>query len=128
MRKFTLIISILCLLATFALAQKTMRKKISFPIKQKVKVVDSPLQIINQPKANYPKENGGSICVNGIVRLKVEFLEDATIGKISIISSLPYGLNEQSIEAAKKIKFKPAMKDGKPIKVSKIIEYRFKEF
>jgi outer membrane biosynthesis protein TonB len=65
--------------------------------------------------------------MSGVVRLKVTFLETGETGEISVISRLPYGATENAIEAAKKIKFQPAIKYGKPITVSKIIEYRFKE-
>lgn len=42
-----------------------------------------------------------------------------------VIHGLPYGLNEKAIEAVKKIRFKPAMKDGKPISVRGSIEFTF---
>jgi TonB family protein len=127
MRKLMIAVSVCCLLATFALAQKIVRKKRNFPATQKIQVADSSVKIISQPKAPYPTSNGGSICMSGVVRLKVTFLETGEIGEISVISRLPYGATENAIEAAKKIKFQPAIKDGKPITVSKIIEYRFKE-
>jgi hypothetical protein len=39
--------------------------------------------------------------------------------------SLDPGLDRQSITAAKKIKFTPAMKNGAPITVMKQLEYSF---
>jgi hypothetical protein len=69
----------------------------------------------------------GSIHVEGTVRLKIEFLDSGNIGKIFPISELPYGLTASAIEAAKKIKFNPEIKNGTPITVSKTIENAFSD-
>ncbi len=121
MRKSFYIISIICLFATFAFAQKAVRNKNGI----NTKVLNSPLVILNQPKAPYPHPETGTVCISGVVRLKVRFLDNGNIGDIAVISSLPYGATENAIEAAKKVKFKPAIKDGKPITVAKTLEYRF---
>jgi len=63
--------------------------------------------------------------IEGTVRLRITFKKDSTIGKIKIINGLPDGLTEQAIEAAKKIRFTPAIKNGKPITVTKTVEYTF---
>ena len=44
---------------------------------------------------------------------------------ITVISGLPYGLTEKAIEAARKIKFVPAVKDGKKVSMWMQIEYNF---
>ena len=44
---------------------------------------------------------------------------------IRVTSGLPYGLTESSIAAATKIKFVPAMKDGKFVSVRMQLEYHF---
>jgi hypothetical protein len=44
---------------------------------------------------------------------------------INVISGLPDGLTENAIEAAKKTRFAPAMKDGRPISVRGILEFPF---
>jgi TonB family protein len=121
MRKSVFIIAIICLFATFAVAQKAVRNKNVI----NTKVLNSPLLILSQPKAPYPYPETGTVCISGVVRLKVRFLETGKIGDIVTVSGLPYGASENAIEAAKKIKFKPAVKDGKPITVSKTVEYRF---
>jgi outer membrane biosynthesis protein TonB len=121
MQKLLFIILIICLFATFAFAQKASRNKNVI----NTKVLNSPLVILSQPKAPYPHPETGTVCISGVVRLKVRFLETGKIGDIVTVNSLPYGAVENSIEAAKKIKFRPAIKDGKPVTVSKILEYRF---
>lgn len=61
----------------------------------------------------------------GTVKLAVELLADGKIGVVFVVKSLPYGLTEQSIAAAKKITFKPAEKNGKPVTTVAIFEYTF---
>ena len=38
---------------------------------------------------------------------------------------MPYGLTAQALIAMQKIKFKPAMKDGKPVSVRGMLEFSF---
>lgn len=89
------------------------------------KLYDVPVKIISKPKAAYPEQKNGTICVQGTVTLRVQFLENGEIGKIAVVSGLPNGLSEKAVEAAQKIKFKPAMKEGKAVTVSKQVQYSF---
>ena len=84
---------------------------------------DRRLKIIEKPKATYPK--GENIEVRGTVTLRVEFLSNSTIGKISVIKGLPHGLTEQAIAAARKMKFEPAVKDCDLITVFMPVSYSF---
>lgn len=82
------------------------------------------LRILSKPRANYTdaaRENSA----HGAVRLRVTFLASGEIGAITPVNSLPDGLTEQSIAAARKIKFEPATRDGVPLSVTKIVEYTF---
>jgi hypothetical protein len=63
--------------------------------------------------------------VSGWVIVAVEFRFDGTIGFVFPIRTLPEGLTEKCIEAARKTKFQPAIKDGKPVTIIKRIEYGF---
>lgn len=84
----------------------------------------TPLKIISKPRAESTEESRKNQ-VQGTVTLRVTFLADGTIGTISPVRGLPDGLTAQAIEAAKKIRFEPATKDGKPITVVKLVEYSF---
>ncbi len=84
----------------------------------------SDIKILTKPKANYTdsaRENN----VSGIVRLKVTFNANGTIGAITPVSALPNGLTEQAIAAARSIKFQPRMVDGVAQTVVKTVEYVF---
>src|SRR5690242_7989276 len=53
--------------------------------------------------------------IQGSVTLRVLVGEDGNVTAVRVIRGLPDGLNEQAIAAARLTKFKPAMKDGKPV-------------
>jgi hypothetical protein len=44
---------------------------------------------------------------------------------VSVVRGLPDGLTEQAIAAAREAKFKPAMKDGKPVPYWVVLEMGF---
>ncbi|MBO0799545.1 MAG: energy transducer TonB [Blastocatellia bacterium] len=81
--------------------------------------------ILHHEKAQYTREarNNG---IEGIVVLNVIFSADGSITNIRVIRGLPDGLTDKAIEAAKKIRFKPAVRYGVPVSVRGNIEYTFK--
>ena len=80
--------------------------------------------ILYREKARYTRE-ARDAGVQGTVVLRVVFHVNGKITDIKVIRDLPYGLTENAIEAAKKIRFKPAVKDGKPVSVSGMLEFAF---
>ncbi len=86
--------------------------------------VTTDIKIISKPTAKYTdaaRQNQFS----GTIRLRVTFTASGQVGSISAVGSLPYGLTEQAIAAAKSIRFEPAKKDGVPITKIKQIDYSF---
>ena len=55
--------------------------------------------------------------LQGVVDLEIVVLEDGSVGKVRVVKSLDRasGLDDAAIAAAKLWKFKPGMKDGKPV-------------
>lgn len=88
---------------------------------------DKALKILEKPTPAIPDFGGGSVHIQGVVRLRVQFLSSGEIGTIQPVSGLGFGLTENAIEVTKKIKFEPAIKDGQPITVTKVIEYLFRD-
>ncbi len=86
--------------------------------------VDVKLQIKERPKAKYT-ENARRNCVNGKVLLKVVLRSTGKVEDIEVIKGLPEGLSESAIEAAHKIQFEPAKKDGQKVSVAVKVEYDF---
>lgn len=94
------------------------------PSKKTLPLGTKPLRIWSKPRPLYP-ERAKEKCIEGTVLLKVKFKADGSIGKISVKEGLPYGLSDSAVEAAKLMKFVPAEKDGKPVSVTKKIQYTF---
>ncbi len=83
-----------------------------------------PLEIISETRAKYT-EAANLKGTQGKVVLRVTFLENGKIGKISVVSGLPNGLTEEAISAAKQIKFTPAMSHGTRYSQTKTVTYTF---
>ena len=76
--------------------------------------VDSRPVILNQPIPRYTEE-ARRRGVSGQVTMRVLVGADGEVKQVKVISGLPYGLSEQAVEAVRKMRFKPAMKDGRPV-------------
>ncbi|MDX6272579.1 MAG: hypothetical protein QOD28_3802 [Acidobacteriota bacterium] len=63
--------------------------------------------------------------VTGTVRLRLVLGASGSISSISPVSRLPDGLTEKAIEAARRISFQPAEKDGRKVSQWIVIEYNF---
>jgi hypothetical protein len=84
-----------------------------------------PLRIISKMPARYT-DIARIYNVNGTITLRVEFLADGTIGKVTTITRLPFGLTNQSVAAARAITFEPELIDGVPQTKTKVIQYSFR--
>lgn len=85
------------------------------------------LAILSKPRPPYTKL-GRRNMTEGVVKLRVTFLATGQIGSIDVFQTLPDGLTEQAIAAARNIKFKPKTVNGVPINVTKVVEYSFSIF
>ncbi len=61
----------------------------------------------------------------GTVILRVTFMKNGSIGTVSVIKSLGYGLTEQAIAAARRIVFLPVKLENENVTVVKQVEYTF---
>jgi len=57
--------------------------------------------------------------------LSIVFRANGRITDIKVIRGLPYGLSACAIDAAKKIRFRPAIRDGQPVSVRGSVEFNF---
>ena len=85
---------------------------------------NKPLYILSKQRPVYT-EQARANNTQGKVILGVTFLASGEIGAILPISTLPNGLTEQAITAAKQMKFEPQIKNGRPITVSKPVQFNF---
>lgn len=88
------------------------------------KEVDTKAEITAKPDPVYTRE-ARRAGVQGIVTLKLLLLPDEKIDRIKVVRGLPYGLTENAIRAACKVKFKPAVKAGNPVAQWVTIQYGF---
>jgi TonB family protein len=89
-----------------------------------VPAVDSKPVPLNSIKPNYTEEARRDN-VQGVVIVRVLVDEKGNVESARVVQGLPDGLNEEAIIAARKMKFKPAMKDGKPVRYPMIIRVGF---
>lgn len=61
----------------------------------------------------------------GEVLLRLVLAADGTVRYILVLKFLPDGLTEKAIEAARQIRFKPAIKDGRPVSQYVTLAYNF---
>jgi TonB family protein len=87
--------------------------------------VDSKPVLLNHPLPEYTEEaRRNKVQGNVVLRLLVD--ETGSVKNIRLVRGLPDGLNEKAIEAGYKLRFKPAMKDGKAVSYSTLVEMTFK--
>jgi TonB family protein len=63
--------------------------------------------------------------ITGTVVLRVIFSSSGEVDQIRALRTLPFGLTERAIAAARQIRFVPAMKNGRPVSVFMQLEYNF---
>src|SRR5690349_21753735 len=90
----------------------------------KPKETDERFQILKKPEPSYTREARRHL-TKGLVVLRLILAGDGTVKHIEVITGLRDGLTEKAIEAAEKIKFNPAQKDGKTVSVWVEVEYGF---
>jgi TonB family protein len=88
------------------------------------KEVTQKARILSRPEPQYTEEARRNQ-VSGTVVLKTVFSSSGQVTNIRAVSGLPYGLTEKAIEAARMIRFSPAMKDGRAVSQYVQIEYNF---
>ena len=86
--------------------------------------VDSKPVRLSSPSPRYTEEARANN-IQGSVSLRILIGDDGTVKQVRVVSALPYGLTEQAIAVAKQAKFKPAMKDGKPVPFWAVMQLEF---
>lgn len=87
--------------------------------------VSQRARIIFNPQPQYTEEARKNQ-VQGVVRLAMVLTASGQIQSIRVASGLPDGLTDKAIEAARRIKFIPAQKDGRNVSQYVTVEYNFR--
>jgi len=88
------------------------------------KEVDKRPVVKSKPQPEYTPQairnnTGGSVVIRCV------FAATGKVTNILVVTGLPDGLNEAAKDAATRIKFKPALKDGKPVSMWMELQYKF---
>jgi TonB family protein len=75
---------------------------------------DTPVEIVSKPRPAYT-EQARRLRVEGEVVLEVVFFADGRVTVVRVVEGLGHGLDEAAIEAAKKIEFQPARREGRAV-------------
>jgi len=84
----------------------------------------TPIEIIAKPKPNYSEE-GRQLRLEGEVLLEVIFAATGEAHAVKVIRGLGHGLDEQAMRAAERIKFRPAMHQGRPVDSTAVVHIIF---
>jgi len=83
-----------------------------------------PAEITFKPRPVYTEE-GRKLKVEGEVLLDVVFTAGGAIKIVRVVQGLGHGLDESAVNAAEKIQFKPAMRDGHPADFEAVLHIVF---
>ncbi len=86
-------------------------------VKPKRKLVSTP------PYPAAAREAG----VEGLVRVEVSVGADGSVTAARILAGLGHGLDEASLESARRASFDPATRCGKPVAATAVLPFRFKQ-
>jgi TonB family protein len=91
------------------------------------KEVTTKARVLSKPQPTYTSKARGNQ-VTGTVTLRCIFGANGKVFGIRAVSVLPDGLTESAIQAARKIRFIPATKDGHPVSMWMELQYNFNLF
>ncbi len=83
-----------------------------------------PAEITYKPRPLYTEE-GRKLKIEGEVLLQVVFTATGQIHVVKVVQGLGHGLDESAIQAAEKIQYKPALKNGQPTDFEAVIHVVF---
>jgi TonB family protein len=94
------------------------------PVHREEAVNSTPLRILNKPNPGYTEE-ARRLKIEGDVTLQVRFTASGEVEVLRVVSGLGYGLDQLARNAAQRIQFKPATRDGRPVDEVTVIHVTF---
>jgi TonB family protein len=83
-----------------------------------------PVVILSKPDPVYPPE-ARRLHIEGQVILRVLFGSTGNLRVLKVEQGLGHGMDEAAIEAAERIRFKPAERDGRPVNSTALVHIIF---
>jgi len=87
-------------------------KSVSQPVK--TDRIDVPLEILFKPAPAYTEE-ARALKIEGDVLLEIEFTALCEVHVVRVVRGLGHGLDEAAVDAARRIRFKPAQSNRRPV-------------
>jgi TonB family protein len=81
-------------------------------------------RVLEKPEPSYT-ESARKFSITGTVILRAIFSSNGEVTIVHVMRRLPHGLTQQALKAARKIRFTPAQKDGRPVSMWMQLEYNF---
>jgi TonB family protein len=92
--------------------------------KQQEQASTTPLVLLSKPVPGYTDE-ARRLKIEGDVTLQVKFTASGQVEVLRVVSGLGYGLDQLAQSAARRIQFKPATRDGRPVDEVTVIHVTF---
>ncbi|MDX6382600.1 MAG: hypothetical protein QOK48_173 [Blastocatellia bacterium] len=89
--------------------------------------VTTKVRVLQKPEPTYT-DRGRAAGITGTVILRAVFTSFGRVENILVVRSLPGGLTEEAIRAARRIRFTPATKDGRAVSMFMELQYNFNLF
>lgn len=86
--------------------------------------VEKRIKITRKPEPSYT-EKAKAASVNGSVTLRLLFTSDGKVKHVLALNDLGYGLTEKAVQAARQIRFEPAIKNGRTVSTFAQVNYAF---
>jgi TonB family protein len=83
-----------------------------------------PVEILAKPHPTYTDE-ARRLGIEGEVVLRVRFTAAGRVEVLSLVRSLGHGLDERAAEAARRIHFRPALEQGRPVDFAALVHMTF---
>lgn len=74
----------------------------------------TPVEILTKPRPVYSEE-ARRLQIEGEVVLHIAFTASGSVEVLAVVRGLGHGLDEKAIEAARRIRFRPALEGGRPV-------------
>ena len=84
----------------------------------------TPLKILTKPRPSYT-DKARQAGISGTVTLCVLFGANGKISNVLALNGLGYGLDEEAVQATRRITFQPQTENGKPVSVVKMVAFTF---
>lgn len=81
--------------------------------------------VMFKPEPEYSEE-GRKAKLQGVVLLRIEIDERGLPRIVAVRQGLGLGLDEKAVEAVKRWRFRPAMRNGRPVPASAMVEVVFR--